>query len=40
MKNLVIGSGEASNFAAGVIISTAAQDSNGRHGDPAIAVIY
>jgi hypothetical protein len=40
MKNLIIGSQEASICAAGVIISPAAKDSNGSPGDPEVAVIY
>ena len=40
MKNLIIGSQEASIYTTGVIISTAAADSNGGHGDPGVSVIY
>jgi len=40
MKNLIIGSRKANIYATGVIIYTAAKDSNGAHGDPEVAVIY
>ena len=40
MKNLVIGLRKPSICATGIIISTAAEDSNGGHGDPEIPVIY
>ena len=40
MKNLIIGSREASIYATGVIISTTAKKGNGARGDLEVAVIY